>query len=278
MRPNNGVIRARAHTIISVMLQPYDAESLNEKSKHKFMVQTAFAPQDVPESELDLDTFWRGTPASAISDAKLRVVFEQEPTNPSANLDFVSNVSNSASAAYDTAINSTASSSSQVVNKGENSPLPPASLPSSSVSSTAMDTSISSNTSNSSHQPQQQQQQQSQLSQLPQQQQPQSGRSHQSAHANEAGEEINFLRHELKRLKQENMQLKEDGMRQRYKSAGGQNNESSSSELLYAQAKLSGRSDLIASQDLTALLVNPNVIALVVVAFVIGMVISKIVF
>lgn len=278
MRPNNGIIRGHTNTVISVMLQPYDIESLNEKSKHKFMVQTAFAPQDVPESELDLETFWRGTPASAISDAKLRVVFEQEPICPPLNPDFPSNVSNSASATgQDTAINPPQTGSSQVVNKGENSPLPPASLTSSSISSTAMDTSVASNSCNSSHPPQQQQQ--PQASQLPQQQQqqPQSGKS-QSTLVTELGEEVNFLRHEIKKMRQENIQLKEDGMRQRYKSASRQNNESSSSELLNAQAKLSGRSDLIASQDLTALLVNPNVIALVVVAFVIGMVISKIVF
>ena len=75
------------------------------------------------------------------------------------------------------------------------------------------------------------------------------------------------------------MQLKEDGLRQRYR--GGQTSDGSSSELLHAQAKLSGRGDVATSiqpQDLAALLVNPNVIALVVVAFVIGMVISKIVF
>lgn len=258
------------------MLQPFDADSSNEKSKHKFMVQTAFAPDDADIDLIDLDSFWKNTPASAISDAKLRVVFEQEPINPyhTVTEPYVPNVSNSASAGNDTLTNSTVSSPSQVVNKGDNSPLPPASLPSSSISSAAMDTSISSNTSNSSQQPQSQP-----LQQPANMQQPQSGRSHQSAHSNESGEEIIKLRHELKRLKQENMQLKEDGLRQRYKTvSSGQSNESSSSELLQAQAKLSGRSDMIASQDLTALMVNPNVIALVVVAFVIGMVISKIVF
>ena len=245
------------------MLQPFDFEASNEKAKHKFMVQTAFAPDDATPN-FDLDTFWKTTPNTAISDAKLRVVIEQASLNSSSNLENVPNVSNlSGSANAETLSNSTGSASLQVAgNKGDTSPLPPPSsqFSSSVPSSAAMDTSISSNASNSPHQQQQQ------------------SRTQQTSHS-DSGDELIRLRHELKKLRQENMQLKEDGLRQRYRA--GQTNEGSSSELLHAQAKLSGRGDVSTSvqpQDLAALLVNPNVIALVVVAFVIGMVISKIVF
>lgn len=55
----------------SVMLQPFDYNA-EEKSKHKFMVQTAF----VPEGETSLDNIWKNITTADLMDSKLRVVFE----------------------------------------------------------------------------------------------------------------------------------------------------------------------------------------------------------
>lgn len=53
MRPNNGIVEPNSTTTIAVMLQPFDVENPNEKNKHKFMVQTMFAPDgDVNQDTL----------------------------------------------------------------------------------------------------------------------------------------------------------------------------------------------------------------------------------
>uniref|UniRef100_A0A2K6F8W1 VAMP associated protein B and C n=1 Tax=Propithecus coquereli TaxID=379532 RepID=A0A2K6F8W1_PROCO len=50
VRPNSGIIDAGASINVSVMLQPFDYDP-NEKSKHKFMVQSMFAPSDTSDME-----------------------------------------------------------------------------------------------------------------------------------------------------------------------------------------------------------------------------------
>ncbi|XP_046923875.1 vesicle-associated membrane protein-associated protein B/C isoform X2 [Lynx rufus] len=50
VRPNSGIIDAGASINVSVMLQPFDYDP-NEKSKHKFMVQSMFAPTDTSDME-----------------------------------------------------------------------------------------------------------------------------------------------------------------------------------------------------------------------------------
>uniref|UniRef100_A0A8C1VY87 Vesicle-associated membrane protein-associated protein A n=1 Tax=Cyprinus carpio TaxID=7962 RepID=A0A8C1VY87_CYPCA len=50
VRPNSGIIDPGAAVIISVMLQPFEYDP-NEKSKHKFMVQTIFAPAAATDTE-----------------------------------------------------------------------------------------------------------------------------------------------------------------------------------------------------------------------------------
>jgi hypothetical protein len=53
VRPNNGLIEPLGSTTIAVMLQPIDFDNLNDKNKHKFMVQTLFAPEgDVNQENL----------------------------------------------------------------------------------------------------------------------------------------------------------------------------------------------------------------------------------
>ncbi|XP_039999955.1 VAMP (vesicle-associated membrane protein)-associated protein A, like [Xiphias gladius] len=80
VRPNSGVIDAGATVNISVMLQPFDYDP-NEKSKHKFMVQTIFAPPNVS----DMDALWKDAKPDDLMDSKLRCVFELPSENDKVN-------------------------------------------------------------------------------------------------------------------------------------------------------------------------------------------------
>jgi hypothetical protein len=53
------------------MLQPFDYDP-NEKSKHKFMVQSMFAPTDTS----DMEAVWKEAKPEDLMDSKLRCVFE----------------------------------------------------------------------------------------------------------------------------------------------------------------------------------------------------------
>ncbi|TKC34380.1 hypothetical protein EI555_015902 [Monodon monoceros] len=63
-----------------VMLQPFDYYS-NEKSKHKFMVQTIFAPPNIP----DMEAVWKEAKPDELMDSKLRCVFEMSNENDKLN-------------------------------------------------------------------------------------------------------------------------------------------------------------------------------------------------
>ncbi|KAG5286526.1 hypothetical protein AALO_G00015800 [Alosa alosa] len=76
VRPNSGVIDAGATVTISVMLQPFDYDP-NEKSKHKFMVQTIY----VPSSGTDMEAMWRDVRPEDLMDSKLRCVFDMPTEN-----------------------------------------------------------------------------------------------------------------------------------------------------------------------------------------------------
>uniref|UniRef100_A0A3Q3X9N7 Vesicle-associated membrane protein-associated protein A n=1 Tax=Mola mola TaxID=94237 RepID=A0A3Q3X9N7_MOLML len=80
VRPNSGAIEAGATVTISVMLQPFDYDP-NEKSKHKFMVQTIFAPPNVS----DMDSLWKDAKPDDLMDSKLRCVFELPSENDNVN-------------------------------------------------------------------------------------------------------------------------------------------------------------------------------------------------
>ncbi|XP_053185929.1 VAMP (vesicle-associated membrane protein)-associated protein A, like [Scomber japonicus] len=80
VRPNSGVIDPGATVGISVMLQPFDYDP-NEKSKHKFMVQTIFAPAIVS----DMDSLWKDAKPDDLMDSKLRCVFELPSENDKVN-------------------------------------------------------------------------------------------------------------------------------------------------------------------------------------------------
>lgn len=58
------------------MLQPFDYDP-NEKSKHKFMVQSMFAPTDTS----DMEAVWKEAKPEDLMDSKLRCVFELPAEN-----------------------------------------------------------------------------------------------------------------------------------------------------------------------------------------------------
>ncbi|TSK16100.1 Vesicle-associated membrane protein-associated protein A [Bagarius yarrelli] len=80
VRPNSGAIDPGSSVIISVMLQPFDYDP-NEKSKHKFMVQTIYAPSNIT----DLEAVWKDAKPEDLMDSKLRCVFELPSENDKIN-------------------------------------------------------------------------------------------------------------------------------------------------------------------------------------------------
>lgn len=71
VRPNSGFVEAGGVVEVAVMLQPFEYDP-KEKSKHKFMVQTMFAP----EGDADHETLWKEADQSQFMDSKLKCVFE----------------------------------------------------------------------------------------------------------------------------------------------------------------------------------------------------------
>ncbi|KAI1899945.1 hypothetical protein AGOR_G00067150 [Albula goreensis] len=76
VRPNSGVIDAGTSINVSVMLQPFDYDP-NEKSKHKFMVQSLLAPPEMT----DMEGVWKEAKPEELMDSKLRCVFEMPTEN-----------------------------------------------------------------------------------------------------------------------------------------------------------------------------------------------------
>lgn len=72
VRPNSGVVYPKQNVMIAVCLQPFEYDP-NEKSKHKFMVQTIMAPEG---ETLNFDTLWKDAHPDSLMDTKLKCVFE----------------------------------------------------------------------------------------------------------------------------------------------------------------------------------------------------------
>ncbi|CAG07132.1 unnamed protein product [Tetraodon nigroviridis] len=87
----------------TVMLQPFDYDP-NEKNKHKFMVQTIFAPPNAS----DMESLWKDAKPDDLMDCKLRCVFELPSENDKAN----DAEATKAAALHSSAINSTKSDAS----------------------------------------------------------------------------------------------------------------------------------------------------------------------
>ncbi|XP_063307642.1 vesicle-associated membrane protein-associated protein A [Pelobates fuscus] len=71
VRPNSGTIDPGTTVTVSVMLQPFEYDP-SEKSKHKFMVQTIFAPSNTT----DMEAVWKEAKPDDLMDSKLRCVFD----------------------------------------------------------------------------------------------------------------------------------------------------------------------------------------------------------
>ncbi|KAI0211930.1 Vesicle-associated membrane protein-associated protein A [Lamellibrachia satsuma] len=78
VRPNSGIIEPGSKISVSVMLQPFDYDP-NEKNKHKFMVQTMFAPDGPIENT---DMLWKEADPEQLMDSKLKCVFEPGSPRP----------------------------------------------------------------------------------------------------------------------------------------------------------------------------------------------------
>ncbi|XP_054905727.1 vesicle-associated membrane protein-associated protein B/C-like isoform X2 [Poeciliopsis prolifica] len=76
VRPNSGIIEAGTSINVSVMLQPFEYDP-NEKSKHKFMVQSILAPRDMT----DMEGVWKDAKPEELMDSKLRCTFEMPLEN-----------------------------------------------------------------------------------------------------------------------------------------------------------------------------------------------------
>jgi hypothetical protein len=79
VKPNSGVLDPHSEVQIAVSLQPFDYDPL-EKNKHKFMVQSVFAP----EGEINQDTLWKDVSQDEVMDSKLKCVFAM-PANQDQN-------------------------------------------------------------------------------------------------------------------------------------------------------------------------------------------------
>lgn len=83
VRPNSGLIEPGQDVTVAVMLQPFDYDP-NERNKHKFMVQTMFAPDGPIESQ---EALWKEAKADQLMDSKLKCVFELPVDTQQNNLD-----------------------------------------------------------------------------------------------------------------------------------------------------------------------------------------------
>lgn len=72
VRPNSGLIEPGDKAAVAVMLQPFEYDP-TEKNKHKFMVQTLYAPDGPNVSQ---ETLWKESDQSQLMDSKLKCVFE----------------------------------------------------------------------------------------------------------------------------------------------------------------------------------------------------------
>ncbi|KAL3275811.1 hypothetical protein HHI36_020555 [Cryptolaemus montrouzieri] len=73
VRPNSGLLKAGEVIEIAISLQP--VEFGTDKNKHKFMVQSVFAP----EGNFHIDQLWKDTAPDQLMDSKLKCVFELPP-------------------------------------------------------------------------------------------------------------------------------------------------------------------------------------------------------
>ncbi|KAF7270804.1 VAMP-associated protein 33kDa [Rhynchophorus ferrugineus] len=80
VRPNSGLLEPHKAIEIAICLQPF-LYNPAEKNKHKFMVQTVFAPES---ADTNLETLWKEISPDQLMDSKLKCVFDipSEETDP----------------------------------------------------------------------------------------------------------------------------------------------------------------------------------------------------
>ena len=83
MKPNSGVVDPNTEVSIAVSLQPFEFDP-NEKNKHKFMVQSMFAPET---GEINQDTLWKEADQNDLMDSKLKCVFALPPGQEQNNVE-----------------------------------------------------------------------------------------------------------------------------------------------------------------------------------------------
>jgi len=77
VRPNSGVLDSNDSTELAICLQPFIFDP-SEKNKHKFMVQSMYAP----DGDFNMEQIWKDITPDQLMDSKLKCVFEMpaEPT------------------------------------------------------------------------------------------------------------------------------------------------------------------------------------------------------
>lgn len=83
VRPNSGVLEPDKDQTIAVMLQPSMDLSSVDKSKHKFMVQSMFAPQEFTAD--NLDQLWKAVSKADLMDSKLKCSFIEDQSGQQAD-------------------------------------------------------------------------------------------------------------------------------------------------------------------------------------------------
>ncbi|ERE86011.1 vesicle-associated membrane protein-associated protein A [Cricetulus griseus] len=71
VRPSSGVVEPGCTVTVAAMLQPFSYDP-SQEVKHKFMVQTVFAPPDTS----DLGAVWKEAKPGELMDSRLKCVFE----------------------------------------------------------------------------------------------------------------------------------------------------------------------------------------------------------
>lgn len=83
VRPNSGTIEPKSTVEIAVTLQPFSYD-INEKNKHKFMVQSI----SCPDGDCNIDILWKEVEPSSIQEYKLRCIFDNPVENKDEGSDF----------------------------------------------------------------------------------------------------------------------------------------------------------------------------------------------
>uniref|UniRef100_A0A8D0CRT3 VAMP associated protein B and C n=1 Tax=Sander lucioperca TaxID=283035 RepID=A0A8D0CRT3_SANLU len=114
VRPNSGVIDAGNSVNVSVMLQPFDYDP-NEKSKHKFMVQSMLAPYDMT----DMEGVWKEAKPDELMDSKLRCAFEMPVENDKTHESETNKTVSSSASSVKTELSTLPKSASASLDDGE---------------------------------------------------------------------------------------------------------------------------------------------------------------